>query len=193
MLKKRFSASNIFTVIIIAGLTAIIFVPDAKAYMIRGLMSLGFFKPDVNNAAASGGVAVSNIMFSNAAGQTVSLNELKGKVVIINFWATWCPPCRAEMPSLNSLYEKLKADKKVLFIAVDADGDLAKSASFMQSNSYTLPLYKIDSNVEEQVYAGTLPTTVIIDKTGKMVLHHQGAADYDSKEMLGFLKALMSK
>ncbi|AMR31693.1 thioredoxin [Mucilaginibacter sp. PAMC 26640] len=193
MRKNWFSKSNILNAVFILTLLSVIFVPTVKTLMIRGLMSIGFFNPDVSKAATSKRVAVSDLIFSDPAGQTLSLHNLKGKVVVINFWATWCPPCRAELPSLNSLYEKFKANKDIVFITVDADGDFAKSAGFLQSNGYTLPLYKIASNVEESVYAGTLPTTVIIDTEGKMVLRHQGAADYDSKRVIDLLKSLIAK
>ena len=172
--KNTFSKGNLLNAVFIAAMLSIIFVPAVKTLMIRGLMELGFFNPDIGSALASGGATISNIIFSNSAGQTVALADLKGKVVIINFWATWCPPCRAEMPSFNNLYNKLKADKNLVFIAVDADGDLNKSASFLTNNGYSLPLYKIASNVEELVYSGSLPTTVIIDKAGKMVFAAPG-------------------
>lgn len=184
-----FIRKNLFNAVFIVLLLVIILVPDAKAFLIKGLMEIGFFKPKIE-ASASPGMSLNGIRFKDAKGNIVDLGDLKGKVIFLNFWATWCPPCRAEMPSVNKLYQQFKADKNVVFIFVDADGDLAKSTRFMTDRKYELPVYKVESDVPEQIFSGSLPTTVIFDKQGRLSLHHEGAADYADKKIVDFLSKL---
>jgi thiol-disulfide isomerase/thioredoxin len=94
------------------------------------------------------------------------------------------------MPSVNSLYEKLKGNKNVVFIMVDADNDFSKSASFMSKHEFSLPVYQVNGTMPSTLFSGTLPTTVIIDKTGKIVFRHEGVADYGNAKILAYLQEL---
>ncbi len=116
--------------------------------------------------------------------------DTKGKVVFINFWASWCPPCLAEMPSINALYNKLKDNPRVLFICVDADSDFSTSIAFMEKHQYDLPVYNMLNAVPPSFFSGTLPTTIIINSNGNMVQKHEGIANYDTEEMLYFIRSL---
>ncbi|OOQ56499.1 TlpA family protein disulfide reductase [Mucilaginibacter pedocola] len=183
-----FNRGNIINAIIIIALLVVVFVPSAKALLIRGLMGVGFFRADVSEQKP---VAVmSDIAFRDAAGKPFNLSGLKGKVVFLNFWATWCPPCRAEMPSINDLHQKLKADTNIVFIMADADGELDKSAAFMNKYQYSLPVHEITGNVPQTFYGGALPTTLIFDKTGALAFKHEGMANYDTGEVEEFLRKL---
>lgn len=185
----KFIRKNIVNATFVVLLLVIILVPDAKAFLIKGLMEIGFFKPKIETPVASG-MNLSGIRFKDAKGNTIDLGDLKGKVIFLNFWATWCRPCRAEMPSVNKLYKQFKADQNIVFIFADADGDLAKSTRFMTDRKYELPVYKVESDVPEQIFSGSLPTTVIFDKQGRLALHHEGAADYADKKIVDFLNKL---
>jgi thiol-disulfide isomerase/thioredoxin len=193
MIKRWFTKGNLFNAALIIIFAVLVFNPSAKAFLIRGLMQVGLFKPDVGKAVPVSDIAAADIAFMNAKRQTLRVNQLKGKVVVINFWATWCPPCIAEMPSLNKLHQKFKDNPRVVFITVDADGDLDKSAYFMAENKYTLPLYRVNSEIPQTLFGGSLPTTVFLDKTGQMVLRHEGAANYDSDKVLAYLNQLAAK
>ncbi|RWY57462.1 TlpA family protein disulfide reductase [Mucilaginibacter gilvus] len=188
-MRKWLTKGNLINGVIIIALLVVVFVPPAKALLMRGLMGIGFFKADVTQQAPPVPV-VADIAFQNAAGQTIHLSQLKGKVVFLNFWATWCPPCRAEMPSINTLHQKLKDDSNVVFIMVDADSQLNLAAQFMTKYAYDLPLYQVVSDMPQSVYSGSLPTTVIFNKAGKMVFKHDGMANYDSGEVEEFLTKL---
>lgn len=154
-------------------------------------MGIGFYTPKIempNNASTT----LSGIQFKDIKGKLVDLGDLKGKVIFLNFWATWCPPCRAEMPSINKLYTQFKDDKNIIFIFADADGDFAKSGKFMTSRKYEMPVYKIASNIPEQIFKGALPTTVIFDKLGRLSFKHEGVANYADKKIVDFLNKLKS-
>jgi thiol-disulfide isomerase/thioredoxin len=117
-----------------------------------------------------------DIQFKDAAGNTTSLSALKSKVVFINYWATWCPPCMAEMPSVNELYKKFRNDPKVIFLLVDVDNDLPKAQAFMLKNVMICLYITQISNVPEALLDGTIPTTLVFGKDGKLIYKHSGAS-----------------
>ena len=177
------------TIAISSFLLMLLFAPDAKALVWRGLMKVGLFSPKIEPVKDTK-ADLSGIVFRDRKGLLVNLGELKGKVIFINFWATWCRPCRAEMPGLNRLYNKFKNDKNVVFIFADAEGDLSKSAKFLTRKNYNLPLYKIETTMPNSIFERTLPTTVIFDKQGRLSFHHEGLADYADKKIEGFIEKL---
>ncbi len=188
---KILTRSNLFNGLLIAFLLLVVFVPSVKELFIRGLMKVGFFQPDITETLKSTSpVTLPPVTFEGADGKFLNLQEQKGKVVLINFWATWCPPCVAEMPSINALYSKLKGNKNIVFIMVDADGNFAKSGLFMRKRDYGMPLYRVVGNFPESLFKGTLPTTVIFDKNGKMVFRHEGSADYGGSKVSDYLQQL---
>lgn len=134
-----------------------------------------------------------NIAFADSKGNKLSLGDLKGKVVFINFWATWCPPCIAEMPSINNLYKRYKDKSKITFIMVDVDANFQKSKSFMDKNNYDLPLYIPASQIPSNFLSGAIPTTVILNKSGKMVGRIEGSREYDSQEVYDALDSLIKE
>ncbi|MBC7419025.1 MAG: TlpA family protein disulfide reductase [Pedobacter sp.] len=185
----KFLKKNGLNFVFFSLLLIILFVPEAKAMMLQGLMKVGFFSLKIEQTAEVSS-DLSGITFSNEKGQLVDLGNLKGKVILINFWATWCPPCRAEMPGLDKLYKQFDKDKDVVFIFADADGDLDKSAKFMQRHSYDFPIYKITSNIPTKIFESALPTTVIFDKQGRLSFRHEGMADYSDAKFVAFLNKL---
>lgn len=195
MKKKWFTASNILTLAFIIFILALLIKPAFKAYVLQGMMKIGLFQPDIPDTAGEESSihsleVTAGILFKDSLGNLVRLEEQKGKVIFINFWATWCPPCIAEMPSIEKLYNRFKNNPNILFIMADADNDFKKASAFMIKNDYQLPVYTIAGNLPSTIYSGTLPTTVIIDKSGKIVFSHEGIADYGNAEMIGFLEKM---
>ncbi|MEO8822661.1 MAG: TlpA disulfide reductase family protein, partial [Ginsengibacter sp.] len=127
---------------------------------------------------------------TDSNGNNISSSTLQGKVVLINFWASWCPPCRAEMPSLNKLYLELKNDKRFVFLFVNEDEDQSKAIQYIQKNNFSIPIYN-RYHVPPQIFSGTLPTTVVLNRQGNIVLKHEGMADYNNDEFISQLKALL--
>lgn len=189
MQHKKITVSNIISILIIAAMLLVIFNPNAKGYLIRGLMSIGFFQPDPSGYAQQHNKELNlpDLNFKSADGTNTSLSVLKPKVVFINYWATWCPPCIAEMPRVNALYQKFKDSPKVAFILVDVDNDLPKAKAFMLKNGYALPLYTQLSNVPDSLMNGTIPTTLVFGKDGSLLYKHAGAADYSSAKFEAFI------
>ncbi len=190
MKKKWFTRSNILNALFLLILVVIIVNPTAKSYVIRGLMKVGLFQPSVPDTP---GERMQDAGFRDEAGRTITISGMQGKVIILNFWATWCPPCRAEMPSLETLYQDFKGNAHLEFIAVDADGNLAKARLFLQENSYNFPVYASTTDISRQVYNGTLPTTIIIDKKGYIRARYTGAKDYTNNNFKKFLTGLLAE
>jgi len=194
--------SNIGFVITLIFMSIIVFSPKAKGLLMTGMVRTGLFDADITGLEPKPGAVptaettgenlpvVSSALFTSSEGTTLDLARLRGKVVFLNFWTTWCPPCIAEMPSVNRLYNKLKNNKNVVFVLADADGKLEKSTAFMKKKKYDLPVYIPTGEIPEQLFRGSLPTTVIINAKGEIVFAHEGMANYDTPEMEKFLNDL---
>ncbi len=167
------------------------FSTDARAYLIRGLLFTGLFNAEVKAAPKNTEKIVPKaLIFRSETGETMNTAENKGKVYFINFWATWCPPCRAEMPSINTLASKITNKNKVEFVMVDVDSNLNTSISYMKKHSFNLKVYTMESEIPENIFSGNLPTTAIIGPDGTLVFHHIGMADYNNQKMINFLNKL---
>lgn len=185
----NFFKKNIFNALFISVLLLFVFVPNTKAYLLRGLIQIGLFKPEISTLNPVK-VNLSGIIFKNEQGKPINLGDLEGKVLFINFWATWCPPCRAEMPSINTLYQQFKDDKEVVFLFVDADADFEKSSQFLKNHQYDFPLYAMAANIPDQMFSGSLPTTLIFDKKGRLSFKHEGLANYADQKFVDFIGKL---
>jgi peroxiredoxin len=107
-------------------------------------------------------------------GPNLQLKDQRGRVVMVNFWATWCGPCREEMPQLNRLYEKYRASGFVL-LGVNVDDDSSKAAEVAKKLGVTFPvLLDTDKKVSKLYDLSTMPSTVIIDRDGKVRYVHRG-------------------
>ena len=197
MKKKWLTRSNLITALMLFFVLAMIISPQFKAIIIQGLMKIGLFQPAIpqqSDQAGSSLVSSSEVggemIFKDENGKTINLSDLKGKVVFINFWATWCPPCIAEMPSINKLSEKFKDNSDVVFLMVDMDANMKKSQKFIQKHGYSLKVYIPASQISPEYFAGALPTTLLFDKSGKLVFKHEGGADYSNTEFEKFLNSL---
>jgi thiol-disulfide isomerase/thioredoxin len=120
----------------------------------------------------------------------IEFSDHKGKVVLINFWATWCPPCIAEMPSFQKLYEDYK-DRVDFFFVSNEDHQTVRN--FMDRKNFTLPTYRPKSDIPEPLDDKTYPTTYLLDKQGNIVIEKVGSAAWDSERMRKTLDDLLSK
>ncbi len=143
-------------------------------------------------ATADTATTTQELSFKDKEGKVLQLSALKGKVVFINFWATWCPPCIHELPSIDQLRQSLKDNKDIVFLMVDVDGDMEKSSAFMAENKYDLPLYIAEGDIPAEFLGQSIPTTVILDKAGKIVERLEGSRDYGAPEMKKALQDIAS-
>ena len=126
-------------------------------------------------------------------GGSILRTSTKGKVVLLNFWATWCPPCREEIPSIESL-SKSMAGKKFEVFAVSVGEDASTVKSFVEEKKMTYPIYLDSRNLLSRTYASQgIPTTYLLDKNGKFIAGIVGSYKYDNAAFIAFLSELSSK
>lgn len=123
-------------------------------------------------------------------GGKANLSSSEGKVIFINFWATWCAPCVAEMPSLQNLYSDYKDKVDFYFVSMETPG---KVDAFMEKKGYDFPVYIPKQQVPKAIESYSLPTTYVISKNGKIAIDKSGAADWDSEKTKGLLDGLINE
>ena len=126
-------------------------------------------------------------------GESHALSDFRGKVVMLNFWATWCPPCRREMPSMQRLYEKFN-ERGLVVVAVNQfeDPDLVFEFTGRLSLEPTFPiLFDRESRVSEQFKVKGLPTTYLLDKQGKIRYRAIGGREFDHPEVEALIEGLL--
>ncbi len=122
-------------------------------------------------------------------GEHVDFKNFKGETVFINIWATWCPPCIAEMPDINNLYHELKGEN-IHFFMISMDDDFEKAKKFVDKKGYDFPIYRLGSMMPEVFHSKAIPTTFVISPKGMIVVKKSGMAKYNTEEFRNYLKEL---
>jgi len=129
-----------------------------------------------------------NFTIKDLQGNKVSFEKYKGKVVFINLWATWCGPCKAEMPAIQSLSEKLKNEPvEFVMLSVDKETALPKVISYLENNQYTFSVFMPDGYLPDLLQVPSIPTTFVVSKAGKILMHEVGTRNYNTDKMVNFL------
>ena len=196
--KKPWIQYGIFAIVAISLYTTGLHT-EVIGFAQRGLLATGLMNPDIeeiaqvrkndkNNDEASMPnltKADLNLKLIDAEGKKRPLKEFKDKVIFLNFWATWCPPCIAEMPTIDKLHEEM--GDEVAFILLSFDDDFEKAKAFNKRKGYDLPIYAPASNLPAMFQSSALPTTYVIDADGNMALTHKGMADYSDPKFKDFI------
>jgi len=188
---RKWLARNVWNIVFVAGLLLLLFNAGAKVWVLKQLLSVGLFKAEIENKTTNANAMATAFAYQDQKGDVVSSAELRGKVVFINFWATWCPPCRAEMPALNELYEQFKADNRIVFLFMNEDDNVEKANKFISSNHYSFSVMTRAGNMPAEMFGGTLPTSIVLDKQGRIVMKHEGVASYNGTKFKQQLKSLL--
>ncbi|MBA5628330.1 TlpA family protein disulfide reductase [Moheibacter lacus] len=120
-----------------------------------------------------------------------NLAELRGKVVFINFWGSWCPPCVEEMPSIQKLYAS-KGDQIAMVLITMKDRP-EKFVPYLQENQYTMPVYEANSLLPKSMIPGSFPTTYILNKKGEIVLKEIKSKDWNAPEVHELIEKLIQE
>ena len=124
-------------------------------------------------------------------GTMVKLSSYQGKVVFLNFWATWCPPCRAEMPSMQELYEQF-SDKGLVMLAVDLQESKEKVIAFMEEFKLDFPaILDVSGRVGRKYGVRSIPTTYLIDPGGDIIVGAIGAREWSSPEAIKYFTLVL--
>lgn len=121
---------------------------------------------------------------------TIDIGKQRGKVIFVNFWSLACIPCRQEMPSINKLKEYYDINTDVAFYSICLDDNMQAATDYFKEKSYSLKIYSVDGPVPEIVFRGELPTTVIIDKQGRVVFLKEEKEDYSDKKFTDIIDRL---
>lgn len=198
--KPRFSIASKIIYGVLVVLILLMFWPASRAVLQQGLMKIGLFKPKVENASTpidehSSELADANegVILTDVDGKSIRTADLKGKVVFINFWATWCGPCVAEMPSIQKLISQIGQQDDIVFMLVEVEGDMDVAQEFLKKQKLDLPVFVPQSEIPTTWMSGAIPATVVLDKHGQRVFTHKGMADYSDPEFVDYLKKLASK
>lgn len=120
-----------------------------------------------------------------------NLSDFRGEVVFLNFWGSWCPPCVAEMPSIQALYESKGKTLKMVLITMNDRPE--KFVPYLQENKYSMPVYEASSLIPKVLIPKSFPTTYIIDKSGEVVLKEIKSADWNDPEVHQLLEKLLKE
>ncbi len=179
---------------VIAGLVAFLYFTGLYSVVIgkvqQAVLLTGFFQPEINIPVNEQQEADYNLGIIGFDGRLLNLNDFRGKTIFLNFWASWCPPCRAEMPTIQSLYNKLQNKSNVVFIMVSLDNNLSEAKKFIKNEGFTFPVFYLNGSLPQVYDTGTIPSTFVISKGGKIVAKRTGMADYDSKKFVSFMSGM---
>ncbi len=164
----------------------------ATSFTPVGSADAGAWVPAAQRGAVKSGDAAPNFQLRDMNGQLVALSDLRGKVVLLNFWATWCGPCRIEMPAMEQLYHTYpRSDFEILAVSTDAQG-VAVTRPFQQENHLTFPiLHDADFRVGLAYGARALPMTFMVDRQGVVRQQIFGARDWGAPEAHQLIQMLI--
>jgi thiol-disulfide isomerase/thioredoxin len=165
--------------------------------MQRGLLATGLWRatPPMAPAAvpraqfASERTYPLSVPLTTLDGRPANLSQFRGKVVLVNFWASWCPPCLAEMPGLQALYQKVDTSK-VAFVLISLDANQNKARALLKRKHYTMPVFFPVADLPAPFNSPSIPYTVILTPQGRVADRHSGMADYDTPEFKAALEKL---
>lgn len=176
--------SNILFVILLI----LFLIPSTRFKMQVYINNVFSFSPSIDNERDWKQLNDYNWQLIDSSGQHVNLSQSKNKIILINYWASWCGPCVAEMPSLQQLYNRHNKDVDFYFIARDEPKAIK---DFMQKNDYIFPVFYEQQNPPAVLQNNKLPTTYLIDQKGNIRIFKTGAANWNSEKINTFLSQLL--
>lgn len=178
-------------------LAAVVFIPALRVPVVgtlqRGLLATGIMQPTLPETPVptqlTAATVYPDVPLFTLDGQPTNLRALRGKTVFFNIWATWCPPCVAELPGIQALYDKVDK-QKVAFVLVSFDQNPKKAQAFIRRKGYTVPVYFPAAPLPPAFDSQAIPTTLILTPDGRIATRHEGMADYDSPKVKAYLEGL---
>lgn len=191
--KKKSRFSKLTDLVFIALIITLLFPQGRLAVggfvnRVKSMIS----QPDLMKQKMSTSDAAFKWQMQKADGSGFQLSEVKGKVVFLNLWATWCPPCVGEMPGIQDLYDQYADHPDVAFVLVSNETPETIS-KFAEKKGYTFPLYSSLSETPAAFFTRSIPTTFVLDKRGNIVIKEVGAMNWGGKKMAGILEELIAE
>lgn len=179
---------------IMLSLIAFLYFTGLLTPIMGGLQSLllatGIKKPKITLVDKSNTQFDYQGAFVDLEGNRVMLEEYRGKTVFINLWATWCPPCRAEMPHIESLYKKVIDQENLVFLMIALDKEMDKSKDFIEKKGFTFPVVHASYGLNAALQSQSIPSTLVVNSNGEIVFYQEGMSNFDTQEFREFLLSL---
>lgn len=177
----NFLKKNILNMIVIAFIAVLFIFPEVKLKLKDLFFPVAAIENAIRLQDQDMDIELKGINVPNT-----NLKSLKGnKLIFLNFWGTWCPPCREEWPTIEKLYKSKK--EKVDFVLIAMQDEEAKVRKFMADNQYTAPVYIAQSPISNNVLPKSFPTTFLLDKNGRILLKEDASKDWNSKSVHEFI------
>lgn len=180
---------GIFTVLAVLYFTGL--HTEVIGTMQRALLWTGLFDAKGSEVTTTEGPMLSdaafNLSLTTADGESVRLSDYKGKVLFINIWASWCPPCIAEMPTIEKLHRNVSDNEDIEILMISLDEDAKNAVRFMERKDYEMPYYFPASRLPSSFQSAYIPSTYVISKDGQIIYKKEGIADYSSRSFRNWL------
>ena len=178
----------LFGVLYVTGLHTEVFGRLQQLILHTGVFNARADLPEgasLENAPVAG-----ELIVESSEGGMVHMSDLRGRTVFVNFWATWCPPCIAEMPSIDKLAATLPEEADVVFLMVSLDDNPADARRFMERKGFDLPFHFLRMRDRSTYSVSQIPTTYVISPDGRVVYERTGLARYDTPRFRRVLEGL---
>lgn len=191
--KAKVTKRDIIELAVIVVIFATIYITGSQAEVF-GKVQQVFLKTGVMNASELNEESYEKADFDfkvkDANGDVLDVKTLKGQTIFINVWATWCPPCVAEMPGINKLREQFKNDPNVHFLMISEDRDMQTAIDWVEKKGFDLPIHKTLTPLPDVYETGYVPSTFVISPAGEIVVRHTGLANYNTRKFRKLLSKL---
>ena len=162
--------------------------PGTATFFQRLFLGSGAFEPGKFMEEKTRKPADFSLQLRDMEGTIRNLKDFRGSVIFLNFWATWCPPCRAEMPGIVELYTDLR-ESDIQFFLVSLDKDDESIQSYKRKNGFDVPFYRPAGTVPASYGTSSIPVTVVIDRAGRVAFRHEGMASFNTRRFRDALRA----
>nr|WP_321245574.1 TlpA disulfide reductase family protein [uncultured Psychroserpens sp.] len=183
--------SKIFNLVLLIVI-ALMIIPQTRqpiqVFLQKGITMV--VKPSVIDASERLKLSSYDWRLKDIEGNNFDFSSAEGKVIVINFWATWCPPCIAEMPSLDKLYQHYKSNDDVVVLFVSNE-ETEVIGNFIKKKGYSFNAYQPISDYPQEFNVSSIPRTFIISKQSEIVIDKSGAADWNSDKVISTIDELL--
>lgn len=188
MKKKNLKFSNIIFAIFIV----LLIIPQTRTAIQVAVnkIKVQLFSPSTLDVGDQTQLDPFSYQIQDLEGKPIAVEIGQGKVTFLSYWATWCPPCIAELPSIQKLYDDY-GDQIDFVLLTDEDPEVVKR--FLEKKDYRLPVFTPRMQTPEKLYERSIPTSYIIDKKGKVIIKEKGATDWNSQKLREVLDILITE